>query len=166
MPGTRELVERLWAADTTETRLLLSVAEERARDAERRHDRIVRWLSAASPSTLLTRIAAAIADAGSVTELRWREAVAAHHARLAEHLFDDPPRLVILVPSETAFQRMAVARNPPSTAAALPAFQPPASDIPGRLRHALEDITALVVFLAAATILATVSFPATGAERA
>jgi ABC-type transport system involved in multi-copper enzyme maturation permease subunit len=166
MPGTRELVERLWTADTSETRLLLSVAEERARDAELRHDRIVRWLSAASPSTLLTRIAAAIADAGSVTEFRWRVAVAAHHARLAEHLFDDPPRLVILVPSETAFRRMAVTRKPSPTASALPAFQPPASDIPARLRHALEDIAALAVFLAVATILATVSFPATGAERA
>jgi hypothetical protein len=61
---------------------------------------------------------------------------------------------------------MAVARNTPPTGAALPAFQPPASDIPGRLRHALEDIAALAVFLAVATILATVSFPATGAERA
>jgi len=161
-PGARTFIDGLWRDDSAETRIMLAVVKDRARAEADRHNRLTAWLSAASPSLLFTRAAAALADTGSAADGRWTSSVDRYQAVLEERLFDDPPRLTVLAPSATAFQRVAIIRHPAPTAVDLPRFEPPATDLRTRLLDAARDIALLVAYFLLFAVLAVVTFPATG----
>jgi len=161
-PGARSFIDDLWRDDSAETGYMLKAIEDRARVGEDRHDRLTAWLLAASPSTAFTRAAAALCDTGFAADARWKKSVEGYQALLTEQLFDDPPRLTVLAPSGEAFERVAIFRHPAPTAADLPPFEPPATDLRTRISDAARDIGLLAAYFLLFAVLAVVTFPASG----
>lgn len=164
-PGARALIDDLWRQDSAETRYMVRVIDDRAAAAEQRHALLSAWLSAGSPSVVFTRAVAALADTGSTTEARWRNALNRYHADLTGRLFDDPPRFTVLAPSVDAHQRVAIVRHAAPRAADLPPFEAPPDDLGTRLSEAARDLAILAAYFVLFAVLAVVTFPATAEVR-
>jgi hypothetical protein len=112
---------------------------------------------------VFTRCIATLADTGAAADRRWRASIDKYQAELNRVLFDDPPRLVLLVPSDDARERRSFPRRPFPRVTDLPAFEPPLRDLPGRIWDARWHLTLLALFLVSSTALVVVCFPASGA---
>lgn len=137
--------------ETRRARREIDGVVEGAESRRRQHARVARAFAAWSPAAHFAAAAADVASVGGRAAERWRVSVRAHHAALAAALFDDRPRLTLLVPRSSIHPDggrfiFGLDRKPQASFAQLPRFEESSSALARRLADATPSIAALALY--------------------
>jgi ABC-type transport system involved in multi-copper enzyme maturation permease subunit len=154
--NVREEIERLWKSEALETRRIVEAIDERLVQGRLRQARLMRWFALASPGSVLLNAATNLADTGRPTLERWERDVRDQQRTLNKLLFDDPPRLILLVPggSLSGFNR-----RPLPTLKTIRPFEMRVPDSLRRVRDSATELIVLVVYLLFGVGSAVATFP-------
>jgi len=146
-------IDRLWRAETVDTRRMMVAPEDRLARASALQDRLTWGLALAEPGALFLELADGVANTGREYRTEWATAVVAYQSRVNAQLFDDRPRLVLLAPAVgRARMILNLDRHPFPSVRDLPGFTQPASRLRERASRSVGAIVALGAYLTALTV--------------
>jgi hypothetical protein len=151
-PPIKAQIDQLWKADAAETRAMLDAAEREPADAMTTQHRVMSWLEWTNPGTTFIHVAADIAGTGRAGRQRWMQAVHEYDRYLDATLFDDRPRIGLLVPSGAGEMKVSLDRHLPLTSRDLAAFRPPAPALSRRIVESGWDFVVAAGYLALAVL--------------
>jgi hypothetical protein len=161
----RAKIEPVWFAHVKSLRQELETRRTAFDIAADRQRRLVMALLLVNPAGAFTAAANDLAGVGDGTAVRWRSAVRDYESTLNEHLFDNRPIIIALVPyvsnrAPDTERRLVVELRfgSPKLASDFPSFRPPDH----RFRHRVEDsasaLLVLVCYSVASAVLCVLAF--------
>jgi ABC-2 type transport system permease protein len=164
-PALQVQLESIWQEHTTDLRTELDRQRLAAEAAADRQRSIAHALARISPAAQFTAAATDLAGTGDRVARRWESATAGYQTMLDRELFDDRPRLTVLVPygrmpHDTPAGRAIVGfnRHDRPTFETLPAFRGPAQGTRVRLADATPHLAGLSAYAMVFVAVAFVAF--------
>jgi ABC-type transport system involved in multi-copper enzyme maturation permease subunit len=155
---------RQWRAEALVTRQIVEAFDERSTNLEQARSRVKSWLMWASPGSLLFEAIADLANTGTATQGRWRDAILAHQRYLNQVFFDNPPRIPLYVPGDLGIGVASenVKLHNDVRARDLASFSATPAPWSVRVRESLPALAGLASYLVACVGLTYLRFPRTG----
>ena len=160
---TLERLNPIWVAGIKAVRNELEARMMSRQIIVARQRRIEYWLALLSPGAQLTRAVTDLTGTGEASARRWESAVSGYQQVINRLLFDDPPRLTLLVPGEPRVGPeqggrwiVTLSRRPPVELRALPQFSEPDGRFTTRLKDGAPSLGLL--FLDALLLTTAASF--------
>ena len=156
--ATAQHVDRRLSSGLLRLRLQLTALEQDAAGKIQRQRRTVTWLSAISPTSQVEESLSALAGTGSLLRTRWERAASQYQQQLNAQLFDNRPRVTLLIPNGQGSALVGLDLRTPKRAADVADFQPPASSLRQGVLDALPQMAVLSAYSAVLLALAFVAF--------
>ena len=141
VPAVREQLETLWR-DSVAERRLESLHPDPRPDP---WTPFLRWLSLASPATLLSSAMTRLADTGAPSLDRWSTAIDERRRQLNRLYFDDPARVTVRIPATAGGELLSFVRHEATAPASVPKFEIPGRSDWNRWQAAIVPFAELLV---------------------